>query len=139
MVHMDRPLVLSFTVLGCVFDPDSMLDTFVPVSIWPLEAHHKYLLHQLAILYAFMAITFGVLLRASPDPKVWSIVQAGTLFVDVALVAAMYDALKQQGRLDAAKLRSGDWFGLVFTVWVALIRLAFLLGVGGAAAAKKAA
>lgn len=127
-----EPVVLFFTVLACIFSPATILETVLPPSIEPFSPiSHGPLLHQSAALYGFMAIIFGVLLRVSPDPKIWRIVQAATLGVDLALLATMYALLKQQDRLDVAGWRGGDWFNALFTVFVAVIRVAYLRGIGG--------
>lgn len=71
-----------------------------------------------------------MLLRISDDLKVWRVVQFATLLVDVSLLVTMRVMLQQQGRLDMGEWRSGDWFNAGFTVWVAIIRGAFLAGFG---------
>jgi hypothetical protein len=132
------PTVLFFTVLTCIFSPATILETVVPPTI---EAYnpltHGPLLHQAAALYGFCGIIYGVLLRASPDPKVWKIVQAATLGVDISLLATLYNVLRLQSRTDVGAWHGGDWFNMLFTVWVALIRVAFLLEVGGKTGEKK--
>ncbi|KAF2626290.1 hypothetical protein BU25DRAFT_459434 [Macroventuria anomochaeta] len=126
------PIVLFFTVLTCIFSPATILETVVPRSIEPYNPlTHGPLLHQAAALYGFCGIIYGVLLRASPDPKVWRIVQAATLGVDISLLATLYNLLRLQGRTDLSTWHGGDWFNMLFTVWVALIRIAFLLEIGG--------
>ena len=132
------PIVLFFTVLTCIFSPATILETVVPRTI---EAYnpltHGPLLHQAGALYGFCGIIYGVLLRASPDPKVWKIVQAATLGVDISLLATLYNLLRLQGRTDVGTWHGGDWFNMLFTVWVALIRIAFLLEVGSEKGDKK--
>ncbi|KAJ8110579.1 hypothetical protein OPT61_g6618 [Boeremia exigua] len=126
------PTVLFLTVLTCIFSPATILETVVPPSIEtynPLT--HGPLLQQSAALYGFCGIIYGVLLRASPDPKVWRIVQAATLGVDISLLAVLYNLLRLQGRTDVSTWHGGDWFNMLFTVWVALVRVGFLLGIGG--------
>lgn len=126
------PAVLLLTVLTCVFSPATILESAVPPSIEPYSpVSHGPLIHQAAAVYGFMGIMFGVLLRASPDPKVWRIVQAATLGVDVALLAIVYNVLRLQGRTDIKAWTFGDWHNILLTAWVALIRVAFLAGVGG--------
>lgn len=98
---------------------------------------HGPLLHQAAALFGFLGIIHGVLLRVSPDPKVWKIVQAATLGVDISLLATLCNLLRLQGRTDASTWHGGDWFNIFFTVWVALIRIAFLLEIGGEEREKK--
>jgi hypothetical protein len=128
------PTVLFFTVLACIFSPATILETVLPPSIEAFNPlSHGPLLHQSAALYAFMGVMYAVLLRASNDLKVWRIVQGATLGVDLALLATLYALLVQQGRLDIKMWKGGDWFNMVFTVWVALIRIAYLLGIGGEA------
>lgn len=127
------PTVLFLTVLGCIFAPATVLETAVPAHISPFQPLQACLMHQAAVLYAFMGIMYAVLLRASPDPKVWRIVQAATLMVDIGLIAAQQGALWQQDRLDPAKWTSGDWGNMGFTLLVAVGRVAFLMGIGGGA------
>lgn len=126
------PAVLFFTVLACIFSPATILETVVPPSIEVFNPKtHGPLLHQAAALYGFCGIIFGLLLRQSSDPKVWRIVQAATLGVDVSLLATLYNLLRLQGRTDLSAWGGGDWFNMLFTVWVALVRVAFLMGIGG--------
>ena len=77
-----------------------------------------------------MGSVMAVLLRASTDPKVWEIVQAATLAVDIALLATMIVSLRQQERLAWSKWRGVEVKNLVFLGMVSGIRTAFLLGVG---------
>lgn len=126
------PIVLFLTVLICIFSPATILKTVVPPSIErynPLT--HGPLLHQAAALYGFCGIIYGVLLRVSTDPNVWRVVQAATLGVDISLLATLYNLLRLQGRTDISTWHGGDWFNMLFTVWVGLIRIGFLTGVGG--------
>ena len=55
-----------------------------------------------------------VVLHASPDPKVWEIVQTATLAVDVALLATMIVSLRQQKRLEWSKWRGVEVKNLMF-------------------------
>jgi hypothetical protein len=134
------PAVLVLTILACILVPSTILETTVPASFASYDPlSHGPLLHQSAALYAFMAIIFGVLLRASNDLKIWRIVQFATLVVDVGLLITLWAMLKQQKRLDFDALVSGDWLNAGFTVWVAAIRVAFLGGLGvGTKPGKKA-
>jgi hypothetical protein len=126
------PTVLFFTVLTCIFSPATILETVVPPTTEPFNPlTHGPLLHQAAALYGFCGVVQGVLLRASPDPKVWRIVRAATLGVDIALLATIYNLFRLQGRMDVSTWHGGDWFNVLFTAWVGVIRTAFLLGIGG--------
>lgn len=126
------PLVLLGTVITCIVSPATILETVLPPSIEPFSAlSHGPLLHQSAALYGFMMIIFAWLLRASPDRNVWRIVQWATLSVDIGLLVTMYAMLKQQGRLELKDWLSGDYANFGFTSLVAVIRIAFLLEIGG--------
>jgi len=71
-----------------------------------------------------------VVLHASPDPKVWEIVQTATLAVDVALLATMIVSLRQQKRLDWSKWRGVEVKNLMFLGLMSGIRTMFLVGMG---------
>ncbi|KAF1831753.1 hypothetical protein BDW02DRAFT_571727 [Decorospora gaudefroyi] len=124
------PLCLLCSVSTCFLNPAAALEMLTPPHILPFRPEHAALIYQCGILYGFMGIILGVLLRASPDIKVWRVVEAATLTVDVALVVAQLVELGQQGRLALGEWRGIDVFNLVFTVWVAGVRGAFLGGVG---------
>lgn len=125
------PIVLFFTVLTCIFSPATILETVVPRSVESYNpVSHGGLIHQAAALYGFCGIIYGVLLRTSHDPKVWRIVQTATLGVDISLLATLCNLLRLQGRADMRDWHGGDWFNILFTTWVALIRIAFLTELG---------
>jgi hypothetical protein len=92
------PLTLILTSTTCFLEPAAALELTVPAEVSAFVSAQAALLHQTGILYLFMGTMFAVLLRASPDPKVWKIVQAATLNVDVALIATMFVSLEKQGR-----------------------------------------
>jgi hypothetical protein len=126
------PTVLFFTVLTCIFNPAMILETVLPPSIGKYDSiSHGPLLWQSAALYGFMMVMYAVLLRATSEHVVWRIVQAATLAVDLSLLGVMYALLVQQGRLDVNAWGGGEWFNIGFTVWVALIRIGYLMGIGG--------
>lgn len=132
------PLVLALTVVSCLLSPSASLEMLVPSSISPYDPMQAPLMWHIAPLFGFMGIMFGVLLRASQDPKVWRIVQAATLAVDISLIAIMLGALEMQGRIWVwGEWRSIERFNLGFTVVIALGRIAFLMGVGEKRVGKK--
>ena len=71
-----------------------------------------------------------MLLRASEDPKVWRIVQAATLGVDLGILATLWNVLRMRGRSRVGDWEAGEWFKIGFTCVVVVIRGAFLAGVG---------
>ena len=122
------PLSLIPTVSGILFTPEFMMDALLPGAT--PNPDHAFLLHQLAAMYAFMAIVLAGVLRATSDIKVWRVVIAGVLLVDISILVSMYVSLEHQGRLGLENWRWQDWGNLLFTGGVALIRSFFLLGVG---------
>ncbi|KAF4997426.1 hypothetical protein FDECE_12077 [Fusarium decemcellulare] len=124
------PLTLVPTVYALIFTPEFMLEGLIPLTMSAYNPDQSFLFHQLAALYAFVAIMFAVVLRATPDIKVWRIIIGAVLLIDIAILASMYVSLEHQGRLELATWRWQDWGNLVFTGGVAIIRSLFLAGVG---------
>lgn len=122
------PVVLIPTIYALLFTPQVMLDAFIPPPLSAYNPNQGFLLHQLAAMYAFVAIVLGVGLRVTNEIKVWRVIIAGILVIDVAILASVYVSLEQQSRLGA--LRSTDWGNIVFTGLVSIIRASFLAGVG---------
>lgn len=135
------PLVLTLTIISSLANPAGFLEMLASPKIAPYAAiSHGPLIWQCAPLYGFMAIIFAFLLRASDDPKVWRIVQAATLVVDVSLIGIIVKALDMQGRLTTSEWRTIEWVNIVFTTLIGVGRFAFLMGVGeskGVGAKKK--
>lgn len=126
------PIVCLLTAITCLFSPATILETAIPPSIEPYSPlSHGPLLHQTGALFWFLAVIYAVLLRASDDPKVWRIVQSATLGVDLGILATLWNALRMQGRSGVGQWEGGDWMNIGFTCLVAVIRGAFLAGVGG--------
>lgn len=125
------PLSLVLSVAACFLTPAAALEMLVPPSKMPYVPEQAAVIYQIGLLYSFLGIMFAVLLRASPDIKVWRIVEGATLFVDLALIVLSFVSLEQQNRLAFEEWRNPEVFNLFFTVLVALIRAAYLVGVGG--------
>lgn len=124
------PIILVATVYALVFTPQVMLDALAPPSLSAYNPDQGFLLHQLAALYAFVAIILGGVLRISKDIHVWRVVILAVLVVDVAMLASNYASLKQQDRVSLGAMRSADWSSILFTGLVTAIRIVFLAGVG---------
>lgn len=107
-----------------------MLDALAPPPLSAYNPDQAFLLHHLAILYAFVAIILGGLLRISKDIQVWRVVITAVLVVDIAMLSSDYAILKQQDRLSLEAMRSEDWSNILFTGFVTAIRIFFLAGVG---------
>jgi hypothetical protein len=124
------PLTVLLTSTTCFLNPAAALELIIRTDVSPFVPVQAALLYQIVILYIFMGTIFVVLLRASPDPKVWRIVQGATLGFNLALIVAMFVSL-DTGQLKLEKWKGSEFVNLGFTVWVASIRAAFLAGVGG--------
>lgn len=124
------PFSLVPTVLGLLFKPDLMMQGLIPATLSVRNPDHAFLFHHLAALYAFLALSLGGILRATKEIRVWKIVVAGVLMVDVSILASVFVSLDQQGRLGLAKWRWQDWGNLLYTGGVAIIRGLFLANVG---------
>lgn len=62
----------------------------------------------------------------------WRVVQVAILGVDISLLATLCDLLRLQRRTEMSTSHGGsDGFNMMFTIWVAIIRDGFLLGIGG--------
>lgn len=122
------PLVLVPTICALIFTPQVMLDAFVPPPLSAYNPDQGFLFHQLAAMYAFVAIMLAGGLRVSKDINVWRVIVGGVWVVDMAILVSTYASLEQQGRLGS--LRPGDWGNVLFTGLVLIIRSFFLAGVG---------
>lgn len=80
----------------------------------------------------------GGVLRVTSDIKVWRIIVAGVLFIDLAILGSVYVSLQRQDRLEVEKWRWQDWGNVLFTGGVAVIRGLFLAGVGAGRKGKTA-
>ncbi|KAM5360886.1 hypothetical protein ACJZ2D_013453 [Fusarium nematophilum] len=130
------PLSLAPTVYGLLYTPEFMLEGLIPASMSVYDPQQSFLFHQLAALYGFVGITLAGVLRVSSDVKVWRVITAGVLLIDLTILASVYVSLEQQGRLGLEAWRWQDWGNLLWTGGVAVIRTLFLAGVGFKAAVK---
>lgn len=102
--------------------PTTSLRAFAPQAALPPSVEATVLL---TILSGFFWAL--ILLRARPnDLAAWNSVQAGTLIVDIHLLFTLTKVLG----LDPRMWKPKEWLNVVFTAWVAVLRAAFLLGVG---------
>lgn len=125
------PLFSSLGVFGSLFTPASVLSSFSPTFANPPSIETTVLLDTLTGFYLALIFLQVVLLRARPtDLTVWRGLQAATLIVDICILAGMMRALSAQGRTDPSTWRAEEWPNMGITAGVAVIRSAFLLGVG---------
>lgn len=65
-----------------------MLDAFVPPPSSAYHPNQGFLRYQLAAIYAFVAIAQGAGLPVTNGTKVWGVIIAGVLIVDIAIFAS---------------------------------------------------
>ncbi|KAK2670744.1 hypothetical protein RAB80_013166 [Fusarium oxysporum f. sp. vasinfectum] len=116
------PLTVLPTVYALIFTPEFILDGLIPLSMSAYNPDQAFLFHQLAALYAFVAIMLAVLLRVSSNIKVWRVVIGGVLLIDIAILLSVFVSMKQQGRSEFSMFRWQDWGNYLFTGWVAVVR-----------------
>src|ERR1700761_3399586 len=112
------------------FTPAFVSNAFLPSTIAKWDPLFDFTLQQLGGALLMLAFIDIVLLRYTKDVKIWKIIQAAVLIYDLSLLYSNYYSLKQQGRLSVSALRWEDWGGIFISFQAAVVRSAFLLGVG---------
>lgn len=125
--------VLSLTgVYGGLFAPQLLLLSYIPAdnpNVVPNPAH-AMIFNQLAGFF-FLTFTLSTfMLRSTSDLVVWKYYHGAIAVVDVIICVATCLAFVDQGRLSPTMWRAEDWFGLLCTGMCAVLRVAFVLGVG---------
>ena len=125
------PVLSLLGVFGNLFAPTSILNSYTPSYVSPPATETILLLDTTAGFLAGLIFLQIFLLRAKPtDMTVWRALQAGTLLVDFAMLGGFARAFSVQGRTDWRGWRAEEWTNLGITGGVAVIRTAFLLGIG---------
>ncbi|KAH7328084.1 hypothetical protein B0I35DRAFT_403514 [Stachybotrys elegans] len=124
------PFTLLFAVYGLIFTPELVLDVFIPASLSTYNRDQGFLFHQLAALYAFVGIMLGGMLRVSHELKAWRLVVAAVLLVDIGILSSIYISLKEQNRMHMEAIRPEELGNILFTAFIAILRVSFLAGVG---------
>jgi hypothetical protein len=124
--------VLSLSGAVCnLFAPAAILRSYSPSLVFPPATETTVLLYTAAgFLAGHMLLSIG-LLRAKPnDVTVWRAFQANSSIVDFFMIAGLAQAASVQGRLNLRTWRAEDWINVCVLFGVAIIRLAFLAGMG---------
>ena len=124
--------ILSVTgVVANLFFPNAYLDSLTTSATNPPTIETTALLDSLAGFYGALVFLQLGLLRPRPrDLGIWRTLQAATLVVDVFILEAFARALHAQGRLGLVHWRAEEWMNIGLTAFVAVLRTAFLLGLG---------
>lgn len=125
------PILSIAGVVGNLFAPASILNSYSPSYVSPPATETIFLLDATAGFFAGVALLQVVLLRARPaDVTVWRLVEASIILVDFAMLGGFARALRAEGRTDWSVWRIEEWTNLIILAGVAVIRTAFILGVG---------
>lgn len=134
------PVLSLVGICGNIFTPTTVLKSYSPSFVSPPASETILLLDTKTAFVAGLGFLQIVLLRAKPaDITVWRTVQASTLLANLGMLSAFARALSLQGRTDLRVWRSEEWTNYAVTAGLAVIRSAFLLGIGmGGRKGKKA-
>lgn len=122
------PLIALYGVYLNFVDPSLAVTSTSPTSTY--DPKTVFLFHQAGGLALSVAVMSALLPRFSDDLSVWKLFQFSLLLSDFAGLSGVYNALERQGRMEPAKW-TGDDYGCGGTyVFITVVRLLFVLGVG---------
>ncbi|RMZ88584.1 hypothetical protein DV736_g4187, partial [Chaetothyriales sp. CBS 134916] len=131
---IDPLIALSGVIANTVFQPQ-ILNSYN--SSFPADSEHVPIEAAVALetvagfLLGIMSLQIVLLRLRWDDLTVWRCVEFSILVVDIVMLLAIAKALDAQGRLwDVKLLRVEEWVNCAILGGVALIRIAFLAGVG---------
>lgn len=121
----------------CIMDPYRFLSGTMPLpaylaatsgssTITPLV---RMMLINIGALYVLFAIVEGVVLRLTKERSVWLAVLTAMLACDVGHLYAVYEIAPER-ILQVASWNSHEWVNYGTLSFGALLRAAFLLGIG---------
>lgn len=122
------PIVAIWGAYLDFFEPDMVLNSFIPNSA--RNPDHDLLFQQLGGGMLNIAFVQAILLRYTNDIKIWKIIQAANLIVDIVMMYSLGAALMHQGRLSPADWRGEDWGCLGITGFATIVRIFFVAEVG---------
>ena len=131
------------TLLGAYFayfHPHRYLTLTTP-SVPPsalLPPSTAIVLQQLANLYLLLSLLSSLLLRTTADLAVWRVFLFALLVADVGHVWSVREAVGWEGYWKVWGWNAMDWGNLGFVYVAAVLRVAFLMGVGLPVKVKKA-
>ncbi|PSN65576.1 hypothetical protein BS50DRAFT_497176 [Corynespora cassiicola Philippines] len=123
-----EPLLALGGALNATLDPSSFLSTIAPQV--PYVPASRVVFDQLASCYLLFAFNEAVVLRATRELRVWSVMVAGMLVCDVAHLAAEARVYEVRELVDCRTWGKGEWVNLGMLWGCVWVRVAFLMGVG---------
>jgi hypothetical protein len=125
------PILSTFGALGNLFIPGTVLHGYTPNAVFPPTAETTILLDTIGGFFLALIFLEVVLLRARPaDIGLWRMLTFSILLVDIAMLGGLARLLRSEARAHPAAWRQEEWINIGTTAVVAVIRIAFCLGVG---------
>jgi hypothetical protein len=136
-LYFEPAAALGGTYL-CFFSSDRFLSGTVPLPAYlaassgssvPMTPLLRMMLINIGALYVLFAIVEGVVLRLTREKSVWLAVLAAMLASDVGHIYAAY-AIAPERIAQVLSWNSDEWVNYGTLIFGALLRLAYLLGIG---------
>jgi hypothetical protein len=133
-LYIDPVCALGGTYLSLV-DPERLLLGTVPLPAFIMESPltitpiMQLLITNIGALYALFAMNEAIVLRCTREKSVWTAIIAGMLVSDFGHLYAVY-AIAPERVLQLVSWSSDEWVNYGMLVGGALMRCAFLLGLG---------
>ncbi|KAG0647592.1 hypothetical protein D0Z07_6798 [Hyphodiscus hymeniophilus] len=133
-LYIEPILALGGTYLSMA-DPERLVLGTVPLPAFIAESPLKItpimqlLLTNIGALYALFAMNEAIVLRYTREKSVWVAVVAGMLVSDFGHLYAVY-AVAPERALQMTGWNSDEWINYGTLVGGAMMRLAFLAGIG---------
>jgi hypothetical protein len=133
-LYIEPVLALGGTYL-CMADPQRFLlgtvpqPAFIAASPIAVSPVMQLLLTNIAALYALFAMNEAIVLRCTREKSVWYAIIGGMLASDIGHIYAVY-AIAPERIAQFANWSSDEWINYGTLLGGALIRSAFVLGIG---------
>ncbi|KAE9367324.1 hypothetical protein N431DRAFT_428733 [Stipitochalara longipes BDJ] len=140
-LYIEPVAALGGTYLS-IFEPNRLLAGIMPLPAYlaasiasptgpavPITPILRMMLINIGALYALFAIIEGVVLRLTKENSVWYAVLAAMLVSDVGHIYAAYEIAPER-ILQLVSWNSDEWVNYGTLVFGAVLRSAFLLGLG---------
>jgi len=126
-----EPLLLIFAIYNMLLHPFKFLDPQLP-STPTITPELNLILIQMASLYAFFAITQGILLRCTTEIELWNVAVAAMMVADFG---HCYSMLRERPEGVQWLWRVDLWKGTDWPLWgiteaFPVLRMAYFLGLG---------